>query len=313
MPFPGTPRSSFGHVVLDDRIYISGGHLGRYHHYPKGAFAAEFHSVDIATGSDVRPLRQMKIPTQGHRLTTFGDDIFSFGGFCYDEQLDYGPDPNSFEWYARSSDAVWRYSIKTDEWFLFATLPRRRSSNVIGVTGNIAYLIGGWDGTPWARNDYVGRLHSVCELFDLAVGKVLPNEMLMPTPRRRAFTGIVLGGKLYVAGGVGAITDEYPEGQNFDEFASYDLATNTWSSSYYGQLPKLKRPLFSPGMGVVGKTLVLTGGSEPSHQRNQRIWLWKPGMPDWVENSSSLSEGVTFPEIVEAGPSKALAFGGHGK
>jgi hypothetical protein len=51
MPFPGTPRSSFGHAVEGGRVYLAGGHLGAFHRYPEEAFSAEFHSVDLGSGS----------------------------------------------------------------------------------------------------------------------------------------------------------------------------------------------------------------------------------------------------------------------
>lgn len=312
MPFPGTFRSSFGQAVVGDRLYIAGGHLGPSHQYKRTAFSDEFHSVDIATGTDAQQLSPLKVPAQGFRLAATAGEIYAFGGFRYDEQLDYtDPDPNSFHWYARSTDVVWRYSLARDEWSAVGTLPRRRSSNVIGVHNNIVYMVGGWDGTPWIRNDYIGRLHSVCDAFDISTKKVLPQQILMPSPKRRAFTGAVLAGKLYIAGGLGVPTEDYPEGENFDEFSCYDMAHDTWSTSYYGQLPRLKTPLFSPGMGAVGDALVLTGGSEPNHRINQSVWLWKPGMPQWIENSVGLSAKVTFPEVVAASPNRALVFGGH--
>src|ERR1700694_861017 len=79
---------------------------------------------------------------QGHRLVAYQNEIFLFGGFRHEPGLDFGPEDDSWLWYARSSNDAWAYSSTRNERRLAATLPRPRSSYIAGNVADKVYLIG---------------------------------------------------------------------------------------------------------------------------------------------------------------------------
>jgi N-acetylneuraminic acid mutarotase len=308
--FPGTPRSSFGQVVVNDILYIIGGHVGLFHQYPLEAFSNEAHAVDLASGH-VRVLPHAPYAAEGDRLIAHGNEIFLFGGFRHEPGLDFGPGI-PWLWYARSSNEAWAYSLIQNEWRLAATLPRPRSSHVAGKVGNKAYLFGGWDGTPWQPGDIDGRFHFSVEIFDLTGGHFIASDVLMPPPQRRAFASTTVDNKIWMVCGLGAATQSNPEGDYFDEFTMYDPIANEWLTSSKAQLPSFPKRLFSPGMCALDDMLVVTGGLDEKHIYNREVFLWKKGATAWVTNSKSLPAEVTFPELIPLANNKILVVGGHG-
>jgi Kelch motif len=309
--FPGTLRSSFGQAVADNVLYLVGGHAGVYHRYPLEAFSNEAHAIDLTSGR-IRILPVAPYSVQGHRLVASQDEIFLFGGFRHEPGLDFGPEGDQWLWYARSSNETWAYSLNRNEWRFAATLPRPRSSYVAGKVNGKAYLIGGWDGTPWQKGDIDGRFHATVEVFDLARGYFLASEILIPNPLRRAFTSATLDNKIWMICGIGVATDANPEGDRFDEFTMYDPIANNWRTSSKSELPAFPKKLFSPGMCALGEVLVATGGSDERHAVNDEVFLWKKGAAKWVRNSKTISSKVTFPELIPIAKEKILVIGGHG-
>jgi N-acetylneuraminic acid mutarotase len=309
--FPGTPRSTFGQIVVDNILYLIGGHVGVFHQYPLEAFSNEAHAVDLASGH-IRVLPRAPYSAEGLRLIAHEDDIFLFGGFRHEPGLDFGPGI-PWLWYARSSNETWAYSLKRNEWRFAATLPRPRSSHVAGAVGNKAYLIGGWDGTPWKPGDIDGRFHVTVEIFDLAGGYFIASDVLMSDPPRRAFASTTLDNKIWMACGIGAATKDNPEGDYYDEFTMYDPIANEWRTSSKAELPSLPKKLFSPGMCALNDVLVVIGGLDEKHVYNTGIFLWKKGAADWVTNSTSFPTEVTFPELIPLSNNNVLVVGGHGK
>jgi N-acetylneuraminic acid mutarotase len=121
---PGAARSSFGHCVAGQSLFIAGGHLGKFHSYQRNSFTNELLRYDVGTDS-WRQLQPMPIAAQGFRMVEWRDDIYAFGGFVHENTL-----PSMT---ARSTDGVYRYSIGKNEWSPIAEMPRRRSSNIIGL------------------------------------------------------------------------------------------------------------------------------------------------------------------------------------
>jgi N-acetylneuraminic acid mutarotase len=310
--FPLPHRSSFGHAVVGDTLYIVGGHGGQAHSYLKQRFSASCHAVSLATGSATE-IDPFPFGVQGNRLVEHNGEIYCFGGFRYEPGLDIGEGKNPpFDWYARSSNEVWAYSTYARHWRYVTNLPRPRSSNVAGKIGDRAYLVGGWDGTPWHREDFYGRYHTTVEVFDFNARAFLPGGVTIPEPRRRAFTGAVAGGKLWMVCGLGVSSPEGdPEGAKLDEFTSFDPAAG-WKTSSAGELPAFPVGLFSPGMCVLSDgTFVVTGGTDKNRKYNQQVWRWKPGWSGWVRNSKPLPAEVSFPELIPVDRRRVLVIGGH--
>ncbi len=317
MEFPAPFRSSFGVIKVGDRVYIAGGHVGKFHNYSELRFSSACHMLDLTTMKWL-PIRDYGASksvaaaqvTQGLRLLEYGGQIYGFGGFSYEPSLDYQNGTDSWQWYARSRTEIFRYSPKEDEWTLVGHLPRPRSSYVAGRVGDHGYLIGGWDGTPLEREDdygAFGRLYSTIEVFDFKSEKVVPTMLSIPSPMRRAFTATYNETRIVVAGGLGPATVNDPEGSKYDwvqSFSPNDAVA--WSD-----LPQLPMNLFSPGICEVSGTLVVAGGSRCDRRLNEDILLLKPGEKTWSLNSTRLSRTGTFIELVPLSGREVLVLGGH--
>lgn len=317
MQFPTPFRSSFGVVRVGDRVYIAGGHVGKFHNYSEPRFSSACHVLDLNTlkWSPIRDYGACKpsataLVTQGLRLLEYGGEIYGFGGFSYESSLDYQGGADPWQWYARSRTEIFRYSPKEDKWTLIGHLPRARSSYAAGRVGDRGYLIGGWDGTPLEREDdygAFGRLYSTIEVFDFKSEKVVPSTIALPSPMRRAFTATYNDTSIVVAGGLGPATINDPDGSKYDWVQSF-TPTDTEAWNY---LPSLPMNLFSPGICEVSGTLVVAGGSRYDRRPNEDILLLKPGAKAWSMNSIRPSRAGTFIELVPLSGREVLILGGH--
>ena len=315
MQFPTPPRSSFGVVRCGDKIYIAGGHVGKFHNYSKSRFSSACHVLDIPSGiwSQIRnyggnAANPEGISIQGLRLIEYKDEIYGFGGFAYEPGLDFNDPADHWQWYARSRSEIFKYAAKTDEWLEVGQLTRPRSSYVAGRIGKLAYLIGGWDGTPIVREDIFGRFYQAFEVFDLETQKVVPTDFAIDQmPMRRAFSGAASGDSVVVAGGLGPGTPNDPEGIQYEWVQAFTpTAPDPWK-----MLPPLPMKLFSPGLCVVDDTIVVAGGSGWDHKVNPDILLLKPGSP-WARNKKIPTQVGTFMELIPLEGRTVLVLGGHG-
>lgn len=317
MSFPEPLRSSFGMVRVGNLVYVVGGHTGRFHNYSKDRFSAACHVLDLGSmkWACIRDYGSSKsgskgFPVQGLRLLEYNGYIYGFGGFSYEEALDYREPNDSWQWYARTRTEIFRYSPKDDEWQLVGHLPRPRSSYVAGRIGEHGYLVGGWDGTPLEREDEYGpfgRFYSTIEVFDFPSERVVPSRYAMEGPIRRAFTATCDSTRMIVVGGLGPATTNDPEGSKYDWVQSFKPDGNPiWS-----YLPLLPANLFSPGACEVEGTLVVAGGLQYDRKSNEKLLLLKPGASKWVANSVGPSRAGTFMELVPIGGRDVLLLGGH--
>lgn len=317
MSFPEPFRSSFGMIKVGNLVYVVGGHTGRYHSYSKDRFSAASHVLDLGTmkwttirdyGSDKRGTKGM--PVQGLRLLEYKGYIYGFGGFCYDDALDYSDSADPWQWYARTRTEIFRYSSKEDEWQLVGHLPRPRSSYVAGRIGDRGYLIGGWDGTPLEREDEYGtfgRFYSTVEVFDFITERIIPTTQTIDGPMRRAFAATCDSKRIIIAGGLGPATNNDPEGSKYDWVQSFQPGNQPeWT-----YMPMLPMNLFSPGICEVEGTIVVAGGSRYDRRPNEDLLLLKPGAKAWLSNSIRPSEAGTFMELVPIAGREVLVLGGH--
>lgn len=315
---PGTPRSSFGHVLHDGELYVIGGHPGTFHKYDESNFSSEVHAYNFSDNK-WRACNPLPRPIQGLRTVSHSGKIFSFGGFSYDSIIANKP------WPARSLDNVYCYSPEEDKWEMVALMPRRRSSHVCEVIDEKAYLIGGWDGTPISIGVTKGQFVTAIDVFDLSDGKFIPSclefELL---PKRRAFSSAIYNGRITVTGGLGF--EGYMSSDLFADVISIQFPTgeceeNTGRGGGYQQgnwqlLPQLPLPLFSPGAGVVNGKLLVAGGLGPvlpphnGMSRNQ-ILQFDEANGKWLELTETLTEGKSFVEVEQLPSGMAGFIGGH--
>jgi len=316
---PGTPRSSFGHVLHADRLYILGGHPGMFHKYDAANFSAEMHVLDIGLNK-WQTLRPLPVPMQGFRVVANGTYLYAFGGFAPDSRIPAKP------WPASSRDRVLRYSISSDIWEDIGAMPRRRSSYVCASLGTKTYLIGGWDATPSELGDIRGRFVKPIDVFDVVNERFLPSCLEFQVLRlRRAFSATIYRGKLVVAGGLG--TEGFMSSDLLADVLAYeppsaecDPDPNAPAGRYlqgsWTQLPFLSTPLFSPGVGVRSADLLIAGGVEPLLQpysglSSAKLFLLKSGASSWEQLPVQMSEARSFVEVQELATGSVALIGGH--
>jgi hypothetical protein len=302
-PIPGRPRSSAGFVQHGKYAYWVGGHLGQYHYYDRGHFSREAHRLDLETGEWKR-IFDFPVPAQGFRMAALDNSLYAFGGFVYEGDT---------EWPVRSQSAVRRYDIAADKWETVAELQLPRSSNVVGVVNDIAYLIGGWNGMvkenphdeslPWTSMP--GTFHATIELFDLSQQKTIDVIPLGVSPRR-AFAAITSGTDITVACGLGP----FGPSDLKSEVMTFSTSTKQWTTLF--NTPK---GLFSPGLVwplhaplVVGG-LFLTADYSQYEEYSGIATLDPHAGGGWL-TKTHLSSTRTFAECAIYGDD-VIVFGGH--
>ena len=240
MPKPN--RSSFGSIVVNDQLYVIGGHKGREHTYPPESFSNRVDRFDLKTKT-WQELAPRPVKAHGYGLAQCGDYIYAFGGFAY--SADHLP-----KW--KSLSRVDRYDIKNNQWQKIAELPRPRSSNAVIKLDHKVYLVGGWDSTPKSKNDIEGFFHEQIDVFDCETEKVLASDLKLPAPKRRAFTGINYKGKLMLIGGISE------GGHEFNLLKRVDLFDPKTKENTI--LPELPFATFAPAAGNINDDVYVFGG-----------------------------------------------------
>src|SRR5690606_15335947 len=82
-PYLGNPRSSFGTVSHNGKIYMAGGHQGAEHTYPPESFSDSFIAYDVAKNQWTE-LASRPMKAHGYQIAAKGNYIYAFGGFAYD-------------------------------------------------------------------------------------------------------------------------------------------------------------------------------------------------------------------------------------
>ncbi|MCW7538597.1 hypothetical protein OOT46_12165 [Aquabacterium sp. A7-Y] len=305
--FEQPPRSSFAQARAGDKVYVLGGHVGRYHTYPAANFSDELLEYELSTRS-WRRLSRYPFAVQGLRMLATRDYLYAFGGFRYERGLDY-PDwrPEEVGWPAVSDDSVFRYDIRRDRWSFVCQMPRRRSSNVLLHSGNRAFLVAGWDGTPRRRGDRSGSWHEAIDVFDLKEQAFVPWDQPMVPPLRRALASAEYGGRLLLVGGLGEAAGGAPP--HFDSVTEFNPSTGRFNDTSF---PRLPARLFAPGACWTGKWLVVAGGMDDRYQLRDTVYLLSPGISGWIEAPVRLPRPAMFPELIVLGPTRVLVLGGHG-
>lgn len=240
IPMPA--RSSFGAANIDDKIYLFGGHQGQEHTYPEVSFLdrLDIYNITTKTWSEGKP---RPIKAHGYDVETCNDNLYAFGGFMFSAEHKPG-------W--KSSSRIDRYNPQTDTWTQVGNLREPRSSNVVAKVGSKIYIIGGWDSTPKFENDYDGKFHSTIEVFDCKTEKMIDQIIPMPTPYRRAFTGIVSDDKILLIGGIGVGASHFDLLNSVTEFDPSTLS--------FKELTPLPFATFAPAAGILNGKMHVFGG-----------------------------------------------------
>ena len=296
-PFIGNPRSSFGTVSHNGKLYLCGGHQGAEHTYPPESFTDMFIVYDSESNS-WKELAPRPVKAHGFQLAAYGNYIYAFGGFAY--SADYKP-----AW--KSLDQIDRYDILTNQWVTIGKLFSPRSSNIAVQIDGKVYLAGGWDSTPKFPNDKDGTFLDAIEVFDLKTQKNELANYKLPLPLRRALTGIEYNGKILLIGGLG-------QGASHFELINNVTAINP-VDGYAQELSPLPFPTFAPAAEILNNHLYVFGGMYKTGTMNyeyvSHIYDMNLLLSSWDHTGRCLKETKGFSQVFKMDEKTLGILGGH--
>jgi N-acetylneuraminic acid mutarotase len=296
-PFIGAPRSSFGTVFHNNKLYMIGGHQGAEHTYPPESFSNIVVVYDVKTNkwTELAPRPHL---AHGYQVVANGNYIYAFGGFTYSEE-------HKPKW--KSIDAVDRYDIAKNEWTTIARLTTPRSSNQSIVVGNKVYLVGGWDSTPLKPNDYEGTFLSHIDIFDLETETVSEAPYKMPLPLRRAFTAVEYNGKMLLMGGLGQGSSHF---ELISKLTLIDPVTGAAE-----ELTEMPFATFAPAAGIIGDELYAFGGmfktGEMNYEYVSHIYAFNFKTKQWRHTGRYVNETKGFSQVFNIDDKTLGILGGH--
>lgn len=275
--------SSFGACVLDNHVYVYGGHAGKTHSYSTETTLGKLRRLNLADTAKGWEELAGGLHLQGVALVAHNGKVIRVGGM---EPRNKPGDPAD----NHSTASVQSYDPKANKWTDLAPLPAGRSSHDAVVVGDTLYVFGGWNMKGKDKPDW----HDTFLALDLSGSKAEWKSAPQPFVRR-ALTAAAVGGKVYVLGGLTA------KGDSEVKADVLDVATGKWSSG--PAFPEGKMNGFTPASVVAGGQLYLSTADGLVYKLDGDKWTeaGKLATPRWVHRA------------VPLGADKFLAIGGAAK
>lgn len=248
--------TSFGAAVMNDHVYVYGGHRGEAHDYYESGHNKALYELDLKQPGAWTKVGE-GIGLQGLALVSHGGKLYRLGGFTARNAKGEDADLHSVDEFA-----VFDFDKK--QWKALAPMPTARSSFDAVVVDDVLYVVGGWtlngsEKTIWADSAIK---------IDLSADELKWETLPAPPFKRRAISLGYQGDKLFVVGGMqdqnGITTD----------VATFDIKTNQWS-----QGPKLPESSSMEGFGSacfnVGGTLVVSTYGGNVYRLDEKQSQWK--------------------------------------
>jgi N-acetylneuraminic acid mutarotase len=282
MPMPATHLNG---AVVGREIWFAAGFVGDH----PGAAPAQVWRYDFDRGTwrEGPPLPE---PRGGGALVALGSELHYFGGFAADRDM--------------SCPDHWVLSLDggATGWRAAAPLPAPRGQ-VGGVAlGGVIYAIGGQ-----FRHDSAPVDVDLVHVYDPKTDSWTQRASL-PRPRSHSEPGtFVHRGRIVVVGG----RDNTVGRVGLDEVVAYDPGNDSWT-----RLPSLPRLLLAPGARIVGRRIIVLGGSLATWNEPQTtVWLagldrpWEqaPELPTALGEVAAGAVGRKL-FVVGQGSSATLAF-----
>lgn len=203
--------TSFGAAVVDDALYMYGGHMGDAHSYSSESQANTLYRLGLDGKSEWEAVVEGP-GLQGLAMVAHGDKLYRMGGFR-------AKNADGEEHDLWSQAGVSCFDPKSGEWTEMPSMPEPRSSFDAAVLDDSIYVVGGWsmqgpDESTWSRNAY---------RMDLSKGSPQWESISPPPFVRRALSLAAFNGKVFVIGGM------QEEGGPSKRVDVYDPETDSWS------------------------------------------------------------------------------------
>ncbi len=189
------PVSSFGAVVVENWLYIYGGHTGTEHEHSAANLSNHFRRMRLAGyGDDIHKWEElpMQTPLQGLALVSHGDKVYRVGGMnARNATTDDEEDLQSTAEFAE-------FDPSTGQWEALAPLPAPRSSHNAVVIGDRLYVVGGWT----LSGSSPGEWQADALVYDFSDPAAGWQQLPEPPFTRRALAAAHWNGKLVAIGGL---------------------------------------------------------------------------------------------------------------
>jgi hypothetical protein len=196
----GLAKTGFGVGVVNDKIYVIGGHP-----YGSSQYTIDDVSVYDPSTDQWRSKQHMPGPLAWFGTAVYQDEIYVIGGAWFLSESSLKND-------------VWVYDPAADAWTTKASMPTPRAGVEANTVDGKIYVIGG-RGTTSSVED-------VNEVYD-HVADTWVTKTPIPTPVTQ-YVSAVVDGKIYVIGGLAMIANNTSLSRvNLNQI--YDPKTDTWS------------------------------------------------------------------------------------
>ncbi|UUO06632.1 hypothetical protein M4951_25225 [Blastopirellula sp. J2-11] len=276
--------TSFGAAVVEDSLYVYGGHTGDAHHYYYEAQNGSLQRLPLNKDAKWETVAEGP-KLQGLAMVANGDKLYRLGGFTAMNKKD----EEGRNLVSQADAAV--FDLKKGEWSDLPKLPEPRSSFDAAVLGDTIYVIGGW---ALNGEDNDSTWHKTAYSLDLSQENAEWTALPVPPFQRRALSVGVQNGKLYAIGGM------QEDGGPTTRVDVYDPATKKWSEG-----PSL------PGGGMDGfgtSAFPVDGKLYASTMSGRLVRLAEDGK-SW-ETVGGLTNERFFHRMLPVGDSELIFVGG---
>lgn len=279
LPFGVT---SFGAAVVDQSVYLCGGHLGPAHEYDFEGQSDRLLRLDLRSPNAWEVIGA--VPRRaGLAMVSFGGKAYRIGGFEARNKRGEAADLHSVADFCRFDPA-------TKRWEELPAMPTGRSSHDAIVVGNRLIVVGGWD----LRGSEPSVWHNSALEVDLSSAHPTWEELPKAPFRRRALALGEYKGNVYVLGGM------QEHGGPTTTTVMLDLATGKWSDG-----PKL------PGEGLegFGGSAITCAGRLYASTYSGLLWRLSEDGGEW-QDAGQLARPRFFHRLICSGDVSLVALGG---
>lgn len=204
------PVTSFGAAMLDDDLYMYGGHTGSAHSYSSREQGNRLLKLDLASGKWEQLAEGPGL--QGLALVSHHGRLYRVGGFSA-----MNAEGEKHDLQSRADVACFDPAV--GKWQELPGLPEPRSSHDAAVVGDSIYVVGGWS----MQGEGNTHWHTTAWKLNLTQQPLTWEAIAAPPFQRRALAAAAHDGKLFAIGGM------QEEGGPTTATAIYDPAEDKWT------------------------------------------------------------------------------------